>query len=49
MDKKTILVVEDEILLQNALYDKLTRTEFLALRANNGQEGYEIALQKRPD
>ena len=48
-NKKTILVVEDEISLLNALRDKLTRENFAVLEAKNGEEGLEVALREHPD
>ena len=48
-NKKTILVVEDEISLLNALRDKLTREHFAVLEAKNGEEGLEVALREHPD
>jgi len=48
-ERKTILVVEDESLLLNALCDKLTREGFAVLEAKNGKEGLEVALRKHPD
>ena len=48
-NKKTILVVEDEISLLNALRDKLTRENFAVLEAKNGEEGLEVALREQPD
>ncbi len=47
--KKTILVVEDETPLRNALCDKLTSEGFNTLGARNGQEGLIVALQEHPD
>jgi len=49
MDKKTILVVEDEQLIQKVLCDKLREEGFLVLEAINGQEGLEVAESKHPD
>ena len=48
-NKKTILVVEDEISLLNALRDKLARENFAVLEAKNGEEGLEVALREHPD
>lgn len=47
--KQTILIVEDEIAILNALRDKLTREGFAILEAKNGEEGLEIALRIHPD
>ena len=46
---KTILIVDDEEPLRNALKDKLVSEGFDILEAKNGQEGLEIALSKQPD
>lgn len=46
---KTILIVEDEAPLRNALRDKLSRENFTVLEANNGEKGLEIALREHPD
>lgn len=47
--KKTILIVEDETSLRNALRDKLAREGFAVLEAKNGEEGLEVALREHPD
>lgn len=47
--QKTILIVEDEKSLRNAIEDILHRQNFLYLEAKNGREGVEIALSKHPD
>jgi CheY-like chemotaxis protein len=46
--KKTILVVEDEMSVQNALADKFEREGFEVLRAKDGAEGLKAAIGKRP-
>jgi|SRR3989344_5743710 len=46
---KTILIVEDEVSLLNALRDKFSRAGFATLEAKNGEEGMEIALREHPD
>lgn len=48
-NKKTILIVEDELSLRNALRDKLSRENFAVLEAKNGEEGLEVALREHPD
>ncbi len=48
-DKKTILVVEDETLMVNALKKKLEAEDFNVLVAKDGSEGLNIALEKHPD
>lgn len=47
--QKTILVVEDEKSIREAIVDVLTRKNFLPLEAKNGKEGVELALSKHPD
>ena len=49
MDKKRILVVEDEEAIQKAVSDSLTNQEFSTLAARDGNEGLEIALKEHPD
>ena len=49
---KTILVIEiieDDVSVQNALADKLSREGFSILEAKNGKEGLNMALTKHPD
>jgi DNA-binding response OmpR family regulator len=45
----TILIVEDEVSLRNALRDKFIRKGFCILEAKDGKEGLAIALKKKPD
>lgn len=47
--KSTILIIEDDAPMLNALHDKLTREGFSVLEARNGEEGLEVALRERPD
>ena len=47
--QKTILIVEDEKGLREAMVDILHRKNFLLFEARNGKEGVELALQKHPD
>lgn len=47
--KKTVLIVEDDVMLQKALTEKLTHEGFNILIANDGAEGLELALEKHPD
>lgn len=49
VDKKKILVVEDEAAMLNALKDKLTSEEFAVIGAKNGEEGLALAFQEHPD
>lgn len=49
-NRKTILIIEDEDMLLNALRDKLMQEKGIAvLEAKNGKEGLEIALREHPD
>lgn len=47
--QNTILIVEDDLPVSNALLDKLTREGFQVLQAMDGEAGLEVALQKHPD
>lgn len=47
--QKTILIVEDEKSLRNAIVDILHRKNFLSLEAENGKEGVRLALEKHPN
>lgn len=47
--KQTILIVEDEILISNALRDKFSSEGFSILEARSGEQGLEVALAKHPD
>ena len=48
-NKKTILVVEDDLPVLKALTDKLTREGFQTLQAKNGEEGFLVANKDHPD
>jgi len=47
--KKTILIIEDEKNLRDAIVDILKIKNFDPLEAKNGREGVELALSKHPD
>lgn len=47
--KQTILIVEDETSLMNALHDKLNHEGFSTLEARDGEEGLNVALREHPD
>ena len=47
--QKTILIVEDEKILRDAVTEILRLKNFLPLGAKNGKEGVELALSKHPD
>lgn len=49
MDKKKILIVEDEESMLNALSDYLETQDFATLLARDGEEGLGIALKEHPD
>ncbi len=46
---KKILIVEDELVLLDALRDKLTRENYEIIEAKNGEEGLAKALTNHPD
>lgn len=46
--RQTILIVEDEISLRNALRDKFTREGFIVFDAKDGEIGLSIALREQP-
>ena len=48
-NKKTILIVEDEISTREALADKVREEGFLILEAGDGEEGLKMAESKKPD
>ncbi len=45
----SVLIVEDDVHLRQALRDKLIRQGFLVLEAKNGLEGQEVAVREHPD
>ena len=47
--KQTILIVEDEQALLKVYAERFSEEGFLVLKAGNGQEGLDIALQEKPD
>ena len=47
--QKTVLIVEDEKSLRDAIVDILRLKDFNPLEAKNGKEGVGIALGKHPD
>jgi len=47
--QKTILVVEDEKSLRDAVVDVLRAKNFPVLEAKNGVEGVDLALSRHPD
>lgn len=49
MDKKRILIVEDEEAIRKAISDALYNQGFVTLLAKDGEEGLEIASKQFPD
>lgn len=49
MDKKKILVIEDEITLQKAMREFLEGENFEVISAEDGQSGVEMARTEMPD
>lgn len=47
-EKKSILIIEDELPMLRALSDKFSREGFEIFEAKDGKEGLETALIKRP-
>lgn len=48
IQKDTILIVEDETSLRNALRDQFTRKGFVVFEANDGETGLAMALMNHP-
>ena len=48
-NKKTILIVEDEVSLRDVLCFKLAKEGFAVIEAKNGDEGLKLALTHHPD
>src|SRR5438105_67097 len=48
-DQKTILVVDDEEFIRQALSEKLKKAGFNAIEAKDGQECIDLALKDHPD
>jgi DNA-binding response OmpR family regulator len=44
-----ILVVEDDLVLQKIISDKLTKENYQVVCANDGEQGLAAALQNHPD
>ncbi len=47
--KQSILIIEDDELTRQALSDGVAQAGYLALTANDGEEGLKVALEKQPD
>lgn len=48
-NKKTILVVDDDLPVLDAIVEKLEREGFATLRSRNGEDGLAVALKTLPD
>jgi DNA-binding response OmpR family regulator len=46
---KVVLVIEDDTSMLDVLAYKITEAGFEVLKAQNGQEGLELALREQPD
>ena len=46
---KRILIVDDDITLRKALEGKLKKAGFSVVQASDGEEGLELAEEKKPD
>lgn len=49
MEKKKILIIEDDSILQKALLEFLTAEGFETMSALDGEEGVKIGKEKKPD
>jgi len=49
MDKKKVLVVDDEIHIVHIVAIKLRNNGYEVVTAENGQQGYELACEEMPD
>lgn len=47
--KKTILIIEDEVAMLRALVEKFEKEGFNVLSAQDGEEGYAVAMKENPD
>ncbi|MEI6479333.1 MAG: response regulator [bacterium] len=47
--KRKILIVEDEVSQRKALADKFAREGFTAIEAQDGEEGFAMAIKEQPD
>jgi CheY-like chemotaxis protein len=47
--KKTILLAEDEQAIRRVLVDSIEKIGFSVIEAANGEEGYALAISKKPD
>ena len=49
MDKKKILIIEDEEAMQGVISEAFRNQGLTTLAANNGEEGLIVALREHPD
>lgn len=49
MDKKKILIVEDDSMLRESLQDFLSKEEFEVVAASDGEQGLEMTKTEVPD
>jgi DNA-binding response OmpR family regulator len=49
MDKKRILIIEDEEAMQRAIAEALTNQGFVALTASDGIAGLSVCMKEHPD
>jgi CheY-like chemotaxis protein len=49
MNKKIILVVEDEKIIRESLVEKLNKEGFIVFEAKDGVEGFDISVEKHPN
>jgi two-component system, OmpR family, alkaline phosphatase synthesis response regulator PhoP len=49
MDKKKILIIEDEEAMQRVISEAFENQGFITLTANNGEEGLSLSLKEHPD
>ena len=49
MEKKKILIIEDETDLREAIKTALSYEQFIVCTAKDGEEGIEVALREKPD
>jgi two-component system alkaline phosphatase synthesis response regulator PhoP len=47
--KKTILIIEDDTSLQEALKDALSRGGYACITANDGEVGLQMSLEHKPN
>ncbi|MEK7202805.1 MAG: response regulator [Patescibacteria group bacterium] len=48
-NKKTILIVEDDLMISSIYKSKFEMDGFIVVVANNGAEGIELAKKEKPD